>query len=219
MKKSIILLTSSLLLIVSMSIPCKAQEAEPITSQFGIKGGVNFSHLYTKDAESTKGLAGFNVGVFSKMSITDNLAIQPELYYTTKGSMVTYNNVFVSGTATFKLNYIELPLLLVVGVTEKLNIYAGPYAAYLLSGKVINKSDSDVFNFEDNINADDYNRIDAGVTAGADLDFNSVSIGARYTYGMVKVGKEKTYMGTTYTFPDSYNGILTFYASVPLHKN
>jgi hypothetical protein len=40
----------------------------------------------------------------------------------------------MNGTAQFKLNY-RVPLLLVVNLTQNLNIHAGPYAAYLISGK------------------------------------------------------------------------------------
>jgi hypothetical protein len=41
----------------------------------------------------------------------------------------------MNGTAQFKLNYIEVPLLLVVNLTQNLNIHAGPYAAYLIMVK------------------------------------------------------------------------------------
>lgn len=112
-----------------------------------------------------------------------------------------------------------MPLLFYISVTKNFSFHAGPYAAYLVSGMVKNKSNVTLFNFEENINTEDYNRIDAGIAGGASLDFRSVSFGARYTYGMSKVGKEKTFVGTTYIFPDSRNGVLSFYLQVPLHKN
>jgi hypothetical protein len=52
----------------------------------------------------------------------------------------------MNGTAQFKLNYMKYPL--VVNLTQNLNIHAGPYAAYLISGKTTNKSDSGSYNFE-----------------------------------------------------------------------
>jgi hypothetical protein len=217
MKKSIILITATILLSFTASISAKSQNTNP--TQFGIKGGVNFSNLYTNDSEKDKTLTGFNIGIYSKLPLSGFFAFQPELLFTTKGSEVTYNNTFVNGTARFRLNYIEMPLLLVINVSHNFSIHGGPYVAYLASGNVKNESSVDQFNFEDNINVDDYNRFDAGVAAGASLDFRSISFGARFTYGLTKVGKEKTYMGTTYTFPDANNGVISFYASVPLHKN
>ena len=43
---------------------------------------------------------------------------------------------FVDGTAGFHLNYIEVPLMLVGNITQNFNIYAGPYAAFLINGNV-----------------------------------------------------------------------------------
>lgn len=214
MKKSIILLSASMFLVLTMNISGKAQNTD--SPKVGIKGGVNFSNLYTDDAENNKMMLGFNAGLFAKLPVSNNIAFQPEAYFTTKGAEVTYNNDFVNGTARFNLNYIEVPVLLVVNITDNFDISVGPYAGYLVSGTVKNSSNIDLFNFEDNINADDYNRFEVGFAAGAGFDFKLLSIGARYTYGFTKVGKERSYMGTTYTFPNANNGVLSVYASIPL---
>jgi hypothetical protein len=75
----------------------------------------------------------------------------------------------------------------VVNLTQNLNIHAGPYAAYLISGKTTNKSDSGSYNFEDNVNVDDFNRFD--LAGGVGLDLESVSFGVRYNYGLTKLVK------------------------------
>ena len=193
-----------------------AKSQETAASKFGIKGGINFSNLSTKEADKDKMLTGFNIGLFARMPVTKMFAIQPELYYTTKGAQVTYNGTFVDGTAQFNLNYIEMPLLFVVNLTENFNIHFGPYIAYLVDGKVKNKSNTDLFNFENNISTEDYNKVDAGFAAGAGLDFGAFSLGARYTYGLTKVGKERTFLGTSYIFPDASNGVASVYVSFTL---
>lgn len=204
------------MLVCTLYAPLQAQVNKDIP-RVGIKGGVNFSALYTKDSYDEKMLTGFNIGLFSKVPITQHVAFQPELYFTTKGAEVTYNNTFVDGIGRFKLNYIELPVLLIINVTDNFNIQAGPYASYLLSGKVTNESNVNLFNFEDNINADDFNRFDAGIAAGAGLDFGSLGMGVRYNYGFTTVGKERSFLGTTYTFPDAKNGVLNFYAAISIN--
>jgi hypothetical protein len=123
----------------------------------------------------------------------------------------------VDGTARFNLNYLEVPVLLVFNVIDLLNIHFGPYVSYLVSGTVKNESNVNVFNFENNINADDYNRIEAGIAVGAGVDLGALSIGARYNFGLTKVGKERTFLGTTYTFPDARNGVLNVYVSLSLN--
>lgn len=216
MKKSIIAIAASFLMLCALYVPVQAQVNKDIT-RLGIKAGINFSALYTEDSYDTKMLTGFNIGFFSKVPITQHIALQPEFYFTTKGAEVTYNNTFVDGIARFKLNYLELPLLLSLNLTDNFNIHAGPYAAYLISGKVNNESNVNLFDFEENINSDDFNRFDAGIAVGAGLDIGSLGIGVRYNYGLSTVGKEKSFLGTNYTFPDAKNGVLNFYVALAIN--
>jgi hypothetical protein len=185
--------------------------AQENVSKFGVKGGVNFSNLYTDDVDDNNMLTGFNVGFFAKLPIANNIALQPEISYTGKGAELVYNNAFVSGTAQFKLDYIEVPLLLVVNVTKNFNIHAGPYAAYMVSAKTTNKSDSGSYNFEDNIDTDDFNKFDAGLAGGVGIDLEPVSFGVRYNYGLTKIGKEDS--STSFSSPDAKNSVLSFYAA------
>ena len=186
-------------------------QAQEDATKFGIKGGVNFSNFYTDDVDDNNVLTGFNVGLFAKMPVSENISFQTEISYTGKGAELVYNNAIVNGTAQFKLNYIEVPLLLVVNLTQNLNIHAGPYAAYLISGKTTNKSDSGSYNFEDNVNVDDFNRFDAGLAGGVGLDLESVSFGVRYNYGLTKIGKDDS--NSNFTSPDAKNSVLSVYAS------
>lgn len=202
----------SLFLLIFIQLPGFAQDGNTI--QFGVKGGINLSNLYTSDASRSDMIAGFNLGVFDKLPVTSSLAIQPEFYVTTKGASVTYNNLFVDGTAKFNLTYIEVPLLCVVSVTHLLNVQFGPYIAYLVDGKVKNVANVTLYNFEQNINVNDYNRIDAGAVFGAGLDVGNITMGARYNLGLTKVGKSQSFMGTYYTIPNANNAVINFYLAV-----
>lgn len=214
----------ALILGFGTSTKCTAQQTSEkedkteskLMPKVGIKGSINFSNIYTKDADNSNMLVGFNAGLFAKLPISDFVAIQPELYYTTKGAKVSYNNAFVDGTARFNVNYVELPVLIVLNVTENFNLQVGPYIGYMVSGKVTNESNHSSFNFEDNVNTDDYNKIDAGLAVGAGFDLGGIGIGARYNYGLTKVGKERTFLGQPYTFPDGPNGVISAYVSIAL---
>jgi Outer membrane protein beta-barrel domain len=181
--------------------------------KFGVKGGVNFSNLYTDNVEDNNVLTGFNVGLFAKLPITESLAIQPELLYTTKGAELKYNNAFVNGTSTFRLNYFELPILLVVNLTENFNLHAGPYVAYLVDGKAKNDAQGTLFDIENNLNNEDYNKFDTGISVGVGFDTDQLGFGVRYNYGFQKVGKERSFLGTNYTFPDGKNSVINLYLS------
>jgi len=187
-----------------------------VTTEFGVKGGFNMSNLYNSgdDVDDNNVLYGFNAGVYATLPISDMVAIQPEVLFTTKGAELEYNNAFAQGDAKFRLNYIEVPLLVRVNVTKNFNIHAGGYASYLVSSKISGNGDID---FDQDIDRDDLNKFDAGIAAGVGVDFNPISIGLRYNHGLTTVGKERTVAGTTYTFPDAKNSSLNLYVSYKLN--
>jgi hypothetical protein len=158
-----------------------------VNTEFGVKGGVNMSNLYTDDADDENVLYGFNAGVYATLPISDFIAIQPELLFTTRGSKLEYNNALVQGNAKFKLNYIELPLLVRVNITKNFNVHAGGYASYLVSSKVTGDGD---FDFEEDFDTDDFNKFDAGIAAGIGVDFSPLSVGLRYNYGLTTIVKD-----------------------------
>lgn len=206
----------ALALFISASFGMLHAQNTNVETEFGVKGGFNMSNLYNNgdDVDDNNILYGFNAGVYATLPISDFVAIQPELLFTTKGAKLEYNSALFNGDAKFKLNYIELPLLVRVNITKNFNVHAGGYASYLVSSKVTGSGDAD---FEQTIDTDDLNKFDAGISAGIGVDFNPVSIGVRYNYGLTTVGKERTVLGTTYTFPDAKNSNLTLYLSYKLN--
>jgi len=204
----------ALTLFMTASFGVLQAQDEKVTTEFGVKGGFNMSNLYQSEADDNNVLYGFNAGVYATLPVSDFIAIQPEILFTTKGSELEYNNAFASGNAKFKLNYIEVPLLVRVNITKNFNVHAGGYASYLVNSKVTGDGD---FNFEEEVDTEDLNKFDAGLSAGVGVDFNPVSIGLRYNYGLTTVGKERTVAGTTYTFPDAKNSNLTLYVSYKLN--
>ena len=158
-----------------------------VNTEFGVKGGLNMSNLYTDDADDENVLFGFNAGVYATLPVADFIAIQPELLFTTRGSKLEYDNALAQGNVKLKLNYIELPLLVRVNITKNFNIHAGGYASYLVSAKSTGDGD---FEFEDEYDTDDFNKFDAGIAAGVGVDFNPISVGLRYNYGLTTIEKD-----------------------------
>lgn len=196
--------------IFSVSMTAQNYDKAP---KIGVKGGLSFSNLYVDNIDDDEMLTGFNIGMFAKFPLSEKFAIQTEAYYTNKGAKLTYDNVLATGTTKFKLDYIEVPLLAVYNISNNFNIHAGGYVGYLISGKVTNESESGAFDFVEDLNTDDFNRIDAGLTAGIGYDFNPINIGIRYYYGLTTVGKEQSFSGFNLTFPDAKNSALQVYAS------
>lgn len=183
--RSNILYALTLFLTASFGMP-HAQDNN-VNTEFGVKGGFNMSNLYTDDADDENILYGFNAGVYATLPVSDFVAIQPELLFTTRGSKLEYNNALAQGNVKLKLNYIELPLLVRVNITKNFNIHAGGYASYMVSAKSTGDGD---FEFEDQYNTDDFNKFDAGLAGGIGVDFNPLSVGLRYNYGLTTIEKD-----------------------------
>lgn len=203
----------AILFFIAATIGSIYAQDKNIGTEFGIKGGFNISNLYSNDTNDDTVLYGFNAGVYATLPISDFIAIQPEILYSTKGSKLEFNSAVTSSEIKFKLDYIELPLLIRVNITRNFNIHAGGYAAYLIRSKISGNGAL----YLNNINTTDLNKFDAGLATGIGIDFNTVSLGVRYNYGLATVGKERTIAGTIYTFPDAKNNNLTTYISLKLN--
>ena len=186
-------------------------------AQFGIKGGVNFSNIYDTEVDDNNVLTSFNAGVYAAFPVSETISIQPEVLYSRKGGELTYDNALTSGKTQFKLNYIEVPVLLKVNLTKNLNIHAGPYFAYLINAQVSNDAEGDGLDFEETYDNDDFNKFDIGLSGGIGFDFDSLGIGVRYNYGLSTIGKERDFAGQTYTIPDGKNSSLSLYLSYKLN--
>jgi hypothetical protein len=191
-QKLSVLFTAALLAVV-MSASAQEQQTSMdngLKAKFGIKGGLNLTTLYSSDVSTSHMKAGFNAGIFAKLPVTRGFSIQPELLYSLKGAKSSYDN-FVQGSGEYRFNlgYIELPVLAVVNLGPNFNLQAGGYAAYLTNANVKNVSNNGDVQGATDLNADNFNRWDFGLAGGAAFDIENFTIGARYDYGLNKIGK------------------------------
>ncbi|AYN05038.1 porin family protein [Flavobacterium sp. 140616W15] len=162
--------------------------------KFGVKGGINLSTL-TGDIEDTSSKVGFQVGGFAEIKLSDKFSVQPELLYSAQGAKRDFNGFdidemeVVSADLTYKLAYINVPVMAKYYVAEKFSLEAGPQIGFLVSakGKVSGGGDSS----EEDIK-DLYKSIDFGVNFGAGYDFTeNVSVGVRYNLGLSNIAKNE----------------------------
>lgn len=155
------------------------------TPRGGIKGGLNLSNLYIEDVEDENVRLGFHAGVFTQLVIAPGFAIQPELNYSTKGAKAEYNVLGLEGENKFNLGYLDVPVLATFKLGDDADIHIGPYFGYLVS--VSTSTDGDFGEGYQELDRDDYKKWDYGIAGGLALNFNPVSIGLRYNYGLNKI--------------------------------
>lgn len=126
--------------------------AQSANAQFSIgpRLGLNLANVsYTGDVAGNpdpKIKVGFQVGAAANIPLADKFAFQPALLFTQKGfkqdqsETETFSGVVVTSTAkgTAAFNYLEVPLNFVftTGGENGFQVFAGPYLAYGVGGKI-----------------------------------------------------------------------------------
>jgi hypothetical protein len=128
--KNLILIFS---LIIFSGTIVKAQESV----LFGVKAGVNFTNMNSDSFSDNNTRTGFHLGLLAEIPITNRFSIQPEVLYATQG---TEADVIMLGssprTTEYKLDYIQVPLLAKIYLTESLSIEAGPSFNFLVNEEI-----------------------------------------------------------------------------------
>jgi len=151
---------------------------------FGIKGGVNVASVGGNSYAGIGGLSSFgskvsfHIGGLVEIPISEKLAVQPELLYSSQGS----NWAFNSSGNKLKLDYLNLPVMVKYYIIEGLNAEAGPVAGFLLST---------------NANKEDFNSLDIAVGVGASYKIgDNLFVGLRYNKGIMNINKDSDLNGT-----------------------
>lgn len=142
-------------------------------TKFGVVAGPQFSSYTLKggdEKETSDLLVGLRAGFTADLQLADEFYIGTGLLYSGKGGKIKDSD------AKLKLGYLQVPINFLfkpeVGA-GKLNLGAGPYVAYAVSGK-LKSGDESINIFSDEATAEGeagYKRFDAGlgIVAGYEL--------------------------------------------------
>lgn len=165
-------------------------------TKFGVKGGLNVANQNYSgdDAPSPSSIIGFHIGGFVEIKIADKFSIQPELLYSAQGSKfnleVPYEGGIYSTENTFKLSYINIPVMFKYYVAEKFSLEAGPQIGFLVDSKL----KTNVIGQSVSQDAKDlFESVDFGFNLGVGYDFTKkISAGIRYNLGLTNVMKTES---------------------------
>jgi len=149
---------------------------------FGAKAGMNVTGITDDDIDmGTK--FSFHLGAFAEYRFNDFFGVQPELIYSRQGAYEKENGI--KGYARF--NYINVPILAKLYVTEGLSIDLGPQFGILLNSKAVAKGNGDTIKSDwDGSKGFDVS-FAMGLTYSIDYHW---SINARYNLGLTNVDKD-----------------------------
>jgi hypothetical protein len=144
--------------------------------QIGVEGGFNVASLNGPVGDVYASRLGFVGGGFLNLPFGPMLAFQPELLYEQKGGQVNGN--------PYRLDYLEVPVLLDISCLGPLGILLGPsFAANL-----------------DNQGVSNPNSTDVGLILGVQLDLLPILLSGRYEVGLTDVSTDANVQNGTFTF-------------------
>ncbi|MDQ3191742.1 MAG: PorT family protein [Bacteroidota bacterium] len=198
----------SIAIIALVSITFIIQNSYGQQLRIGIKGGHNLSHFKIESTNYSinHSKVGYHVGIFSNIKLISWFCVQPELLFNKKGHSGEYFD--------YHLDYIDLPLLLVLNFKSKYNVHFGPYASFLANEGIV----SEIPGLGTDLNRNSFKKLDYGFTAGTGFDFKLISLGIRYNWGVVSIINDYRLAGKLYNIGDAKNSLWQIFLAINLVK-
>lgn len=163
---------------------------------FGFKGGLNLSFITGDGTDNFDSKIAFHIGVVSEITISENFSFQPELLYSAQGDKETFEGTDIK----YKLDYLNVPLMVKYYVSEGFSLEAGPQLGFLLSSKA--EGDGVSIDLKDMMNTFEF-ALDFGL--GYKFE-NGINFSARYNLGISNIVKNNgSILGEPMTSDNSKN--------------
>ncbi len=158
----------------------------------GLKTGLNIATVKS-DSEPLNKMEwryGFSIGAFVTIPLTEKIGIQPELFYSQKGYHSDEDYDEVTSEMRLDLNYIELPILLTLKISDAVHVFFGPAYSLYLNGETetqIVRDGQVIFHEKENIESKYVENSDFSVVFGGSLTYDILILDLRYTFGFTNV--------------------------------
>lgn len=149
----------------------------------GIKGGVNVYNIKNDNNVKYDTKIGFNVGLLGHIHLAKQVALQPEIVYSTQGAKYTTASI----ETKLNLAYLNVPLLIQYMFDNGFRLQAGPQIGFLVSAKA--KTGSAEIDLKQNLK-----KVDFALSAGIGYVHPSSGFGvdARYNIGLSNINENAT---------------------------
>lgn len=147
-------------------------------THFGLKAGLNIASLSVDEGEDYDSKVGLHLGGLAHIHVSQHFAVQPELVFSMQGGE-SDNDDF-----KFKLNYINVPVMLQYMTNDGFRLQTGPQFGFLVG------AETKIGNIEVDVK-DELNSFDFSWAIGAGYLFPSGwGIDARYNFGLTNIEED-----------------------------
>lgn len=162
--------------------------------QFGVRGGLNLSTVVGDDVDEPDARNGFYAGLLAEVPLSKRVSIQPEVFYATQGFDLAEQEG--QEDSSFKLDYIQIPVMFKFYIIDGLNIQVGPQFGFKMNEEVNLVGGSTEIDFD----TDTIKDFDMQIATGVEYKFGkNLFAQARYTRGLSKMIEDT----------DAYNSVLS----------
>lgn len=150
------------------------------STNFGIKGGLNLATWSNNNSGvGYQNRAAYNAGLFAQVHVSPQLAIQPEVVYSSQGTKYTVANQ----EHNLALNYVNIPVMIQAMVGRGFFAEAGPQLGFLTgTADKVNDVETNYFT------TSDFKKTDVAVGFGVGYSgLSGLGLGARYNLGLTNI--------------------------------
>ena len=192
---------------------------------FGIKGGFTASNFRGDDKKNyaDEGIYNtFHAGIYTQYGFNDKFSIQPELLYSRQGfagnnGLPNAQGQKIVGAYNTRLDYIQVPVLLVYNFLDNVSVHVGPQVSLLTKVRE-NGVERKIAN-DDNKYSYAYNSLDYGLAAGLEARLGPARVGGRYVAGFNEIIKDQDLAKTgNKAISDIKNGAFQVYVGIGFNR-
>jgi hypothetical protein len=178
MKFLAVLLAAILIPLIARAQHGNAPEGQ---MSFGIKGGLNVFNINNEDNTGYDSRVGIHFGVLGHVHVYPNIALQPELVYSSQGARYTDD---FGDTYYYHLDYINIPILFQYMFDNGFRLQAGPQLGILVNATSILDNST--------VDLNDTKSVDVSLSVGASYVVPSTGFGmdVRYNLGLSNINKD-----------------------------
>ena len=174
------------LFVAAMMFSSVATFAQHAVGSFNLqpKVGVNIANLTeVKDSDPRIGLAA---GVEGEYQASDIFSVSAGVLYSMQGAKQEYSVLKQTFKNTYKLDYINVPIMANVYVTKGLAVKLGVQPGFLVSSTT--KAEANTFlGTGSSTNDIKAKSVDFSIPVGISYEYNNFQLDARYNWGLTKV--------------------------------
>lgn len=183
-------------MVAAMMIATLSANAQNEVGQFTLKpmAGMNLATMTkTNDSKMRVGLAA---GVEAEYGVAENFSVSLGALYSMQGVKFTRDIIGVKTDWTFKLDYINVPIMLNYYLFKGFAVKAGVQPAFKASAKLKAKASANGQSESDSESISDYVKgFYLSIPFGLSYEYESFVLDARYNLGVTKAFKENNGMG------------------------